>query len=847
MNRILVFFAVVFLVSFQVGGQPTLDLSGDWRFMPDPENVGVDKGWFAPDFSDEQWKILQGGTRWEEQGFTDLDGYAWYRKWISVPSEWTGKQIWLVLGAVNDNYVLYCNGRKVNTFGDETDRSIAEIATAADLTSFVKCGERNMIAIRVFDWGGNGGLWRKPVLLTTDPGELAALKLWNCLVIYDERKIEVESSLHYLGNELPEGTIRFDLYGQDGSQPVSSKEVGFRVGEQCEKAVFDLAKAKSGERYQLKGTFLDQKGTSLVTTTVDVEWPQAPSWPDRYGKLKILNNFVTELSSRVLPDQGNVECSFSNPREGWVFFSISSGENEKQPPILHLNDSAEPLVMRSEPETNALEAMQFLPEGAHRLLVKNIKRQRLVIRAVPEMIYGYHPSGPHITAYGTYDWSYLERYVLSNANTIVTGGVSDQPEFDQWVREGRKWLCNSSLPGLGAPTAPTADDVYAVWAQNAGVAQPHFGGMIVDEFLSAGESYYKSWTEALRRVHANESFKGKRFYAYCGNIFQNPGDPSIPFGQAILEYGDRFALEAYLQEQPTESAARNYLLKQLQQEHKIASKVIPRWGEHLVMCLGYLSAPPETLNINPAVDYKVFMDMQFYLLATDPTFWRLFGIYEYMSSYADEEDIRWASQLFRHYCIEGKRTRYSRDPYALDHIVNPDFEEGKDGWTVEPAEDNAIGMEFFREFSYLEGRYPKTPKGDRLLRMRRSVTRPNRISQDVKNLESGRLYSLKFFSADLKNLHQKQEMTVSVDLGDVQLIDKYCFQQVFPSCYSHEVGEYTKDNPAYINFHRIVFRPKQATTKLTISDWKTSDNRGGDVGQETSVNFIEIQPFLEPR
>ena len=68
-----------------------------------------------------------------------------------------------------------------------------------------------------------------------------------------------------------------------------------------------------------------------------------------------------------------------------------------------------------------------------------------------------------------------------------------------------------------------------------------------------------------------------------------------------------------------------------------------------------------------------------------PSFQDLYGLQEYLSSYADEELLRWAHQLFRHYCIEGKRTRFSDDPYLLPHLQNPDFANGLDGWQIEPA------------------------------------------------------------------------------------------------------------------------------------------------------------------
>ena len=106
-----------------------------------------------------------------------------------------------------------------------------------------------------------------------------------------------------------------------------------------------------------------------------------------------------------------------------------------------------------------------------------------------------------------------------------------------------------------------------------------------------------------------------------------------------------------------------------------------------------MSAPPETLNVSPHVNFKVYMDMQMNLLANDPVFFGLYGIQWYHNGYVDEEDLRWAARLFRHYGIEGHRHRLTADPYILSHIINPDFEQENLAWTLHPAEKHSIRVD----------------------------------------------------------------------------------------------------------------------------------------------------------
>jgi hypothetical protein len=77
--------------------------------------------------------------------------------------------------------------------------------------------------------------------------------------------------------------------------------------------------------------------------------------------------------------------------------------------------------------------------------------------------------------------------------------------------------------------------------------------------------------------------------------------------------------------------------------------------------------------------------MQFGLVANGPTFWGANGLMTCLARYCDEETVRWAAALMRHYGIEGRRKPLSNDPYDLPHMVDGDFGDGTRGWTIEPA------------------------------------------------------------------------------------------------------------------------------------------------------------------
>ncbi len=153
----------------------TLDIHRDWKFSPDTGDVGVRQKWFAANYDDSKWKLLQAGSRWEDQGFPDLDGIAWYRKDVKVPASWKKKKVWIKFGAVNDAYDLYVNGVRAASFGT-AHISFSGKPSFAEISRYLHYGGHNVIAVRVNDWGNSGGLWRLPVILTTDKKETELFK-----------------------------------------------------------------------------------------------------------------------------------------------------------------------------------------------------------------------------------------------------------------------------------------------------------------------------------------------------------------------------------------------------------------------------------------------------------------------------------------------------------------------------------------------------------------------------------------------------------------------------------------------------------------------------------------------
>ncbi len=214
----------------------------------------------------------------------------------------------------------------------------------------------------------------------------------------------------------------------------------------------------------------------------------------------------------------------------------------------------------------------------------------------------------------------------------------------------------------------------------------------------------------------------------------------------------------------------------------------------------------------------------------------------YQSTLCQEEYLRWMARLCRHYCIEGSITRLTNDRYELSHIKNPDFDEGFQAWTFEPAESGSITSRNLKGFGMkVQGRHGHA--GDHLLCMKRKADKPNIIRQQIKHLVPGRYYSVTVYSADHENLHVWQVHQIGLLVrGDI--VEDY--SQSIHNAWRHKPDQDFGNRDTFPNYHRIVFRAKTDVAELIISDWHHANIPTGPVGQELMFNFVQVEPYLIP-
>ena len=209
----------------------TIDLAKEWHFSPDENNIGVSENWHSPKYDDSKWKSVDAGQKWEDFGFPNLDSYGWYRKNVKIPMEWKDKKVWLKLDGVNDAYQLFINGKNVGYFG-EANISVASRPTFTEISANLKIDTNNLIAIQVNDWGNSGGLWRLPVILTTDENEVNNIfkPLSQTPFIPEETGYELFWEDEFNGHKLDEEKWAVRGVGPRAAGYVSSDAVNVKNG-----------------------------------------------------------------------------------------------------------------------------------------------------------------------------------------------------------------------------------------------------------------------------------------------------------------------------------------------------------------------------------------------------------------------------------------------------------------------------------------------------------------------------------------------------------------------------------------------------------------------------------------
>jgi hypothetical protein len=628
--------------------------------------------------------------------------------------------------------------------------------------------------------------------------------------VLPEKQNAYEGFITFGGNRIPPQTIPL----KDGR--LSVKLAGLSCGDHTLKAIL--------------------RHRTTQQAVVEVSYPisviEDPAC-DR-SRIKQLNNLAAEVLNELLKETPAPQTfAFTNPRDGWVFVSFSAGS---LPSKLSIKIDSRDVLMSA--NAGRLEAFRELSMGTHRITVSdNTAAARLLVRSIPE-IFDYPPcASSAVKENGSYGWEFMKRHVLP-AVTTLNGGVLPGDALPEAKARGLKWLANFNVAPM--------DDSAALQARmehTAGMTQPQYDGFTSDE-LFFGRTTIDNYTKALWRLSNPEH---RLIYTW---IVGKPGIAALhtDFISAALNASHgrgRLLFEAYCHPQADEKAAAAYLDDMLGETIRRFNSTFPGAAKGTGIIFGnFNQIPIISLEHDPSVDFKYFLDMQVNAVANSPDFADLATIGYWGTYYGDEEMARWSFLLMRHYAVEGHKEMLSARygfTYNPGLLTNGDFADGLSGWTLAPAADGSIRQATISGYGKnSQGRWGGGKAGDTVCVLTRQPGQPNKISQTAKGLTVGKTYCLQFVTADRKDVLGKKfnprRYGIAAELDGAEILPDKSFVHVD----RRHGGRYAhNDNIAKINLNRIVFRAKSPTLAIAF------DDANAKPGEELIINFIQLKPYLE--
>ncbi len=163
---------------------PDVCFTGMWKFKKGDSEKYID-----PSFDDRSWGEIFTPAVWESQGFADYDGMGWYRLHFRIAANLANQSLVLLLGRIDDLDEAYVNGEQIGHTGrirsdpwqSHRENEYREVRAYTIPNGLLKAGADNVVAVRVLDLGGFGGIYQGPIgIMTRDQyREWRRNRSWN--------------------------------------------------------------------------------------------------------------------------------------------------------------------------------------------------------------------------------------------------------------------------------------------------------------------------------------------------------------------------------------------------------------------------------------------------------------------------------------------------------------------------------------------------------------------------------------------------------------------------------------------------------------------------------------------
>ena len=134
--------------ALKTGKEEVANLTLNWLFMKDPDQVGEAQRWFDPVYDRTAWRKVNAGVNWQkfEKGYY---GSAWYAKSLPPMNLPAGRKAYLLFEGVDEDVWVYLDGKKVyervaKLLGDSWNKPFV-----VEVTDTFTSGKPHLLVVKV--------------------------------------------------------------------------------------------------------------------------------------------------------------------------------------------------------------------------------------------------------------------------------------------------------------------------------------------------------------------------------------------------------------------------------------------------------------------------------------------------------------------------------------------------------------------------------------------------------------------------------------------------------------------------------------------------------------------------
>jgi hypothetical protein len=230
------------IITHAIANQQAIAMAPTWDFAPDTADGGEKAGFLNGDYGSGKWQStpVPGQRGIGDDRLHNRAGVFWYRTEFTCPAEWSGKDLTLIIGAVDDYDETYVNGTKVGETGLDVPFHWETPRVYNIPASLIRQNQPNRLLVKCTNAAFDGGITSGPVVI----GLESALKnpMNEPSTHLMEHSIQRTGSVVSLLMKAQTNGYEYDyVYTLDGARGLISRQLSIRNVSQDNRIINGMA------------------------------------------------------------------------------------------------------------------------------------------------------------------------------------------------------------------------------------------------------------------------------------------------------------------------------------------------------------------------------------------------------------------------------------------------------------------------------------------------------------------------------------------------------------------------------------------------------------------------------